>query len=61
VGFSRYSTNKTDRYDITEMLLKVTLNTIKPTPERRDYDVAKMGFKTGAGKKQNQFVFDGSF
>jgi hypothetical protein len=30
-------------------------------PERREYDVAKMGFKTGAGKTYNQFVFDGSF
>ena len=30
-------------------------------PERRDYHMAKMGFKTGAGKTQNQFVFDGSF
>ena len=26
-----YSTNKTDRHDITEILLKVALNTIKPT------------------------------
>jgi hypothetical protein len=25
------STNKTDRHDITEILLKVALNTIKPT------------------------------
>jgi len=25
------STNKTDRHDIVEILLKVTLNTIKPT------------------------------
>ena len=30
-------------------------------PERRDYDVATMGFKTGAGKTWSQFVFDGSF
>ena len=27
-------TNKTDRHDITEMLLKVALNTIKPKPNR---------------------------
>ena len=27
-----YSTNKTDRYNIPEILLKVTLNTIKPKP-----------------------------
>ena len=26
-----FSTNKTDRHDITEILLKVVLNTIKPT------------------------------
>ena len=28
--FSVYSTNKTDRHDITERLLKVALNTITP-------------------------------
>jgi hypothetical protein len=27
-----FSTNKTDRHDITEILLKVALNTITPTP-----------------------------
>jgi len=27
------STNKTDRHDITEILLKVALNTIKPNPQ----------------------------
>jgi hypothetical protein len=32
VVFSGFgSTNKTDRHDITEKLLKVALNTIKPT------------------------------
>ena len=34
-GFSWHSgpsTNKTDRHDITEILLKVALNTITPTP-----------------------------
>jgi len=31
IVFSGYSTNKTDRHDITEMLLKVALNTIKQT------------------------------
>jgi hypothetical protein len=30
------STNKTDRHDITEILLKVALNTIKPTEQRND-------------------------
>jgi hypothetical protein len=28
-----FSTNKTDRHNITEILLKVVLNTIKPTPK----------------------------
>ena len=32
VVFSGYSTNKTNRHDITEILLKVALNTIAPTP-----------------------------
>jgi hypothetical protein len=32
VVFSRYSTNKTDRHDITEILLNVALNTITLTP-----------------------------
>jgi hypothetical protein len=30
-GFRRVSTNKTDRHDIAEILLKVALNTIKQT------------------------------
>jgi hypothetical protein len=30
------TTNKTDRHDITEILLKVALNTIKPTEQRND-------------------------
>ena len=29
-GAPLFSTNKTDRHDITEILLKVALNTIKP-------------------------------
>jgi hypothetical protein len=37
------STNKTDRHDITEILLKVLLNTIKPTNQTkrttRHYDI----------------------
>jgi hypothetical protein len=32
VVFSGHSTNKTDRHDITEILLKVALNTIKLKP-----------------------------
>jgi len=32
-GFLRFSsTNKSDHHDITEILLKVTLNTITPNP-----------------------------
>jgi hypothetical protein len=34
VVFSRYSNKKTDRHDITEILLKVRLNTIKQTNYR---------------------------
>jgi hypothetical protein len=30
-------TNKTDRHDITEKLLKVALNTIKPTNQSNDW------------------------
>ena len=32
-GYSSTSTNKTDRHDITVILLKVALNTITPTPQ----------------------------
>jgi hypothetical protein len=32
-GFSISSTNKTDSHDITEILLKVALNTITPVEE----------------------------
>jgi len=31
-----YSTNKTDSHDITEILLKVALNTIKPKSKKSD-------------------------
>jgi hypothetical protein len=31
------STNKTDRHDITEMLLKVALNTIKQTNKHKSF------------------------
>jgi len=37
VGTAVSSTNKTDRHDITEILLKVALNTITLTPTTR-YD-----------------------
>jgi hypothetical protein len=33
-GTSVFSTNKTDRHDITEILLKVALNTIKQTNQK---------------------------
>jgi hypothetical protein len=42
VGFSRTpvsSTNKTESQDITEILLKVTLNTIKPTVQQYFSDI----------------------
>jgi hypothetical protein len=38
VIFSRDSTNKTDRHDITEILLKVALNGIKQT-KKPQYDI----------------------
>jgi hypothetical protein len=34
-GYSVSTTNKTDRHDITEILLKVALSTIKPTNHQR--------------------------
>jgi hypothetical protein len=34
-GHSVSTTNKTDRHDITEILLKVALSTIKPTNHQR--------------------------
>jgi hypothetical protein len=34
VVFFGFSTNKTDRYDITEILWKVVLNTIKQTDKQ---------------------------
>ena len=40
--FSRYSgssTNKTDRHDVTEIILKVVLNTVKLNP---NHDCLKM-------------------
>jgi len=33
-NFSGSSTNKTDRHDITEILLKVALNSLKPTNQK---------------------------
>ena len=36
------STNKTDRQDIAEILLKVTLNTIKQTNDNKNKDILHM-------------------
>jgi len=40
VGIPVSSTNKTDRHDITEILLKVALNTIKQTNEQQTITVS---------------------
>jgi len=37
------STNKTDRYDTTEILLKVALNTIKQTNKQTVYKLLSIG------------------
>ena len=37
------STNKTDYHDITEILLKVALNTINPNPKRKEKKTNKIG------------------
>jgi poly-beta-hydroxyalkanoate depolymerase len=34
-----YSTNKTDQDDITEVLLKVVLNTLNPNPNTANFDM----------------------
>jgi hypothetical protein len=36
-GYSGFPTNKTDRHDITEILLKAALNTIALTPNSNKY------------------------
>jgi hypothetical protein len=36
------STNKTDRHDITEILLKVALNTIKPKMAHYEYHLSQV-------------------
>ena len=38
------STNKTDRHNITEILLKVALNTITLTPENVEQFIINLGF-----------------
>ena len=40
-----FSTNKTDGHDITKILLKVLLNTIKPNHPKLDLDVIHSGYK----------------
>ena len=40
-----FSTNKTDCHDITKILLKVLLNTIKPNHPKLDLDVIHSGYK----------------
>jgi hypothetical protein len=44
------STNETDRYDITEILLKVALNTMKPTNQPNQHCFT---FKHFYGKKSH--------
>jgi hypothetical protein len=49
------STNKTDRHDITEILLKVALNTIKQTNNNyiaENTKIASMSTSLCKGKKQ---------
>jgi len=51
-GYSGFSTNKTDRHDITEILLKVALNTITLTPNPNKYQQepgAETGFQVRRG------------
>jgi hypothetical protein len=36
------STNKTDRHDITEILLKVALNTINPNKQSKQWNKSRM-------------------
>jgi hypothetical protein len=40
------STNKTDRHDITKVLLKVALNTIKPNQPSRIYTITQVVVNT---------------
>jgi hypothetical protein len=38
-GYSSIPTNKTDRHDITELLLNVSLNTIDHKPNHGKYNI----------------------
>jgi hypothetical protein len=49
------STNKTDRHEITEILLKVALNTIIQTLETRQYTPTNMAASSDMGKKPEIF------
>jgi len=52
------STNKTDRHDITEILLKVALNTITPDPRRWEQrSHAKVVHQLKIHKKNVFFLF----
>ena len=58
------STNKTNRQDITEILLKVALNTIKPKPNHKIYqgvmspeDVKKMKIFLVSMKLKSHFFY----
>ena len=53
-GYTGYYTNKTDRHDITETLLKVTLNTINQTPTlNTDQKLSKVDDRLNASVKHN--------
>ena len=53
-GYTGYYTNKTDRHDITETLLKVALNTINQTPTlNTDQKLSKVDDRLNASVKHN--------
>ena len=53
-GYTGYYTNKTDRHDITETLLKVALNTINQTPTlNTDQKLSKADDRLNASVKHN--------
>jgi hypothetical protein len=49
-----FSTNKTDSHDITEILLKVALNTILSTLQNKDKEVFHIRFNVSSTSKLNQ-------
>ena len=50
------STNKTDRHDLTEILLKVTLNTIKQTNKQNLYTCLNRVFQTRVIKMDTKYL-----